>query len=313
MTSRLNRTLVLTLDAFGTLFTPKEPIARQYLHQAVKLGFAPVEEEELQTSFKRAFKYHSSRHPNYGKASGMDASVWWANIIQDTFSPFSSPSNPIPDSLVPDLLKRFSSDEGYRLYDDVLPLLKSIHKSNNPNEPISSRSWPWHQTIVGVTTNSDHRVPSILSSLGLDISNCLESESPVDSPDLDSDIQFTILSYDVGAEKPGPRIFNAAKEMSSPCFKHGNGLAAAYPHSGNAASSEDKTYLHVGDDLDKDVVGAQQAGWNSVLIDRKGQHAAHSGDPMAVISVPFPKSSQSGRLASYQVIKDLRALVNWHR
>ena len=44
--------LLLTLDAFGTLFTPRQPIAQQYGHVATDLGFPPIPEDELQASFR---------------------------------------------------------------------------------------------------------------------------------------------------------------------------------------------------------------------------------------------------------------------
>lgn len=30
--------------------------------------------------------------------------------------------------------------------------------------------------------------------------------------------------------------------------------------------------VHVGDDLEKDVLGAREAGWRSVLLDREGKY-----------------------------------------
>ena len=62
---------------------------------------------------------------------------------------------------MPTLLHRFWSNEGYTLYPDVQPLIQKLqnhYKSTNG------------QMAVGVITNSDPRVPDVLSSLGLRVS-----------------------------------------------------------------------------------------------------------------------------------------------
>lgn len=68
-------------------------------------------------------------------------------------------------------------------------------------------------------------------------------------------ISFTVLSYDVGAEKPSREIFDAARTI-------------ALGYSGWEESETD--FVHVGDDFEKDVKGARQAGWDAILLDRDG-------------------------------------------
>jgi len=46
------RNLLLCFDAFGTLFTPKRPIAQQYGEVARSLGLGGFSDEQVQTSFK---------------------------------------------------------------------------------------------------------------------------------------------------------------------------------------------------------------------------------------------------------------------
>lgn len=52
MTPQKLKNLVLTFDAFGTLFTPREPITRQYASVARNYGLV-IEENELQDSFRQ--------------------------------------------------------------------------------------------------------------------------------------------------------------------------------------------------------------------------------------------------------------------
>lgn len=46
------RPLVLTFDAFGTLFYPRQPVAQQYAEIARKYGLSGLNEEDVGTSFR---------------------------------------------------------------------------------------------------------------------------------------------------------------------------------------------------------------------------------------------------------------------
>ncbi|KAI9852794.1 MAG: hypothetical protein M1830_006769, partial [Pleopsidium flavum] len=189
-------------------------------------------------------------------------------IIQATFHPLLTPSQTLPSALVPALLRRFTTSEGYRLYPDVLPFfhfLRLQRESQAHSKPSSiSSQWPWHQTIVGVITNSDDRVPSILESLGLTVS-ALRFGLPTlgsHSAPGDEDVDFVALSYDVGEEKPHHLVFDAAKELLRTRLE-------LEPRE----VEEEFGLLHVGDDMEKDVLGARNAGWGSVLLDREEVYA----------------------------------------
>lgn len=98
-------------------------------------------------------------------------------------------------------------------------------------------------------------MPKVLSSLGLKISPLTFShdEAPP-ADDQDFDVEFTVMSYDVGVEKPERRIFEAAEQllMRLPAAVH------------TERGAWEKVY--VGDEYDKDVVGAMDASWHSVLL-----------------------------------------------
>jgi len=74
------RNLLICFDAFGTLITPKRPIAQQYGEVARSLGHGDFTDEQVQESFKQAFKHEAKQNPNFGKARGMDADTWWTNV-----------------------------------------------------------------------------------------------------------------------------------------------------------------------------------------------------------------------------------------
>jgi hypothetical protein len=159
------KNLLLCLDAFGTLFTPCLPIPVAYAHAAASHGINigdPNNPTEVSSRFKSAFKTASQENPNYGKATGMGAEKWWASIIENTFTPFLRPNQTFPHALTQELLHTYSSSKGYDLYPDVRPffnMLRFANKRAKQNRtPLGL--WPWDQTIVGIITNSDNRVPS---------------------------------------------------------------------------------------------------------------------------------------------------------
>ncbi|KAK0741370.1 hypothetical protein B0T18DRAFT_473058 [Schizothecium vesticola] len=214
------RHLLLCFDAFGTLFAPKLPIAEQYALAARDSGLVDtITAAQVQQTFKAAFISQSKLHPNYGRASGMGAEKWWTNVIRETFHPLTS-TRPLPPSLAPALLHRFSSAEGYALTDPALPALLRAARSALAASPAVDK------VVVGVITNSDDRVPSILSSLGLR-TGPLRAGGAMDDArgggGLPWDVDFHCMSYDVGHAKPDRRIFEAAVGLAGEVVGEGGG------------------------------------------------------------------------------------------
>src|SRR5690606_21145959 len=153
--------------------------------------------------------------------------------------------HPLPPSLAPALLRQFSSDRGYALHEDVHSLFRKLSVS-----PVLSGS-PFASTMVGLISNTDPRVSSVLTSLGVA-----------------RHFQMHLYSYDIGHEKPEKEIFDLAKE---------------YATEGSPPGTE-WTYIHVGDDLVEDYYGAQQAGWKAVLVDREGKLSSKARADKLVVS-----------------------------
>ncbi|TWU73227.1 hypothetical protein ED733_004939 [Metarhizium rileyi] len=239
------RNLLLCFDAFGTLFSPKSPVAQQYAQVARQCGITGFTDDELQSHLVAAMKKERRENPNYGKDTGLGASQWWANV-----------SNPVDKA---HLMHRFASSEGYNEESGLVPALRAFRRQNSRQR--------FEKVVIGVVTNSDDRVPSILSSFGLRVSPLrygTTDESPV-PPEEAYDIDFHCMSYDVGVEKPDSRIFEAAELML--------GRRVMAKRSGEAPTpAELGSWLkvYVGDEHAKDVVGAANAGWNAVLLDSEG-------------------------------------------
>lgn len=155
----------------------------------------------------------------------------------------------LPHDLAPKLLHRFSSAEGYALVPGVDSLLRAL-KRPRPEQLSAPR------ILVGVITNSDDRVPGILSSLGLRVSPLRfgAAMNPTELSGHEFDVDLHCMSYDVGFAKPDRRIFDAAEEMAKQLVAAQDGDDSAW------------LKLYVGDDFAKDVTGAHTAGWNAVFV-----------------------------------------------
>jgi len=125
---------------------------------------------------------------------------------------------PVPADMLPQVISRTRElyrDMRFALFDDVLATLRALKERN---------------LIIGLLTNLRQDIDAICRELGL--------ESYVD---------FTVTSAEVGAEKPNPPVFLAALER---------------------ASVTADMAIHVGDQYEVDVAGARRLGIAPVLLDR---------------------------------------------
>ena len=154
------------------------------------------------------------------------------------------------------------------MYEDVAPMFEELRRAKRPSTVEAAAP----ELSIGVITNSDDRVPSVLSSLGLEVSprrHGLTVDSLDPHSDTEDDIDFVVMSYDVGYEKPSRDVFDAAKQLVRSSW----------------GDSDQDRFVHIGDDLNKDFEGAQRAGWESVLLDRAGIHKVHGSQKARDLSV----------------------------
>lgn len=193
-------------------------------------------------------------------------------VIEGTFVSMIR-SDDLPQQLVSDLLHRFSSSEGYELFPDVRNFFDRIRKLKS-----ETPSWSWNEVIVGVISNSDDRVPTILTSLGLSVSTqrfVAPGPQRQTGPTEFSDIDFVIHSYDIGAEKPDRRVFDAAKTVADLVSRR---------------STVDTCYVHIGDDFEKDYLAAEKAGWKPLLLGGHGRAVSHTNAPDVVYAADLANS-----------------------
>lgn len=292
------RALLLTFDAFSTLFHPRQPVAEQYASTAHSFGLSPsvVTPAKLQAAFKEAFKEQSKRWPNYGREDVLKGRYggpreWWGDVIRGSFTRIikgdaAGDQVGLPEGMVESLLERFAGREGYALYEDVVPFFERLKRMKTDN---GARTFD--RIVVGVISNSDDRVPAVLKSLGLTVGDVRADQerssmelpgfeersrmdenakilssalySPSESIEPVNDIDMVITSYEAGEEKPHKLIFDVAKRQAQRFVESMHGKTT------ESVSADNWIFIHVGDDYQKDYRGAIDAGWNSFLLPRE--------------------------------------------
>ncbi|KXN85365.1 Haloacid dehalogenase-like hydrolase domain-containing protein 3 [Leucoagaricus sp. SymC.cos] len=171
---------LVTFDALHTLITPRRPIHVQYSEV-----FAPflgvLDPNLIKRSFNVALKDVQVESPAYSQ--GADA--WWGEVIRRTALGAGADERVLDASIhkiVPTLLERFSSREGYTAFEDAIPTIQHLHDELG--------------VATAVISNGDSRIRSVIRDLGF---------PPYLSP--------IILSEEEGVEKPARKIFERALSL----------------------------------------------------------------------------------------------------
>lgn len=264
---------LVSLDLWGTLFTPKAPVPQQYY--AISHGEFGLSKLALSIAadFGRVFAEMERQFPNYGKYSEEIGSSdeWWLELIARVYE---LPRNdPETQKLCRRLIEHFGGSEAYVLFDDVTPFLEAMERND--------------VAVVGAS-NSDHRVYSILESLGV------ARFFPRDA---------LYLSYDLGVAKPDRGFFRAVAQKYYPKAKRG----------GNMTMTQFlENSWHVGDHYEKDFAASVRSGWNGVLVDREKESVffKNAPAPQGVTNDCFLGSSAASENPELVVISNNRVCVS---
>ncbi|KAK6359680.1 hypothetical protein TWF696_000823 [Orbilia brochopaga] len=270
--------LLITVDAFGTLYEPRRPVAAQYVDVAAQHGLDGLDVAAVERSFLQAFKEQRNAHPNYGRATNMTAQTWWAQITEKTFTPLLTHRQTIPLTLHEALWTHFASSTAYDLLPGTLDFFTALTQYR---QAVAAAPWQFRTVTLGVLSNSDDRVIDVLKSLGIAVrhrSRLIEeanvggdSSGTVSLDRIPTDpgvpynwtpnvVDFVTTSYDVGSEKPDIGIFRAAMASAKELLRRRDTEDSA---------ARQWAWVHVGDNPAEDVAGAEAAGAMGVLLDRE--------------------------------------------
>ena len=212
----------LFFDAAGTLIRPAEPVGATYAQFALRHGMT-VEPESVMQAFRMAWKETPPPFHPAGQTAGDDDRGWWQALVGTVFGRVLGAPLAVStlEDLFGELYLHYAQPQAWEVFDDVLPALNDLSRD--------------HQLLV--LSNFDRRLRSILA--GHDLLRFFE---------------HVIISSEVGAAKPHPRMFEAA-------------LAAA----GGCQPTE---ALHIGDDAKCDLAGAQSCGIHAFHVKRPDNNLA---------------------------------------
>jgi putative hydrolase of the HAD superfamily len=152
----------------------------------------------------------------------------WRQLVNDSFLGFCS----VTERLFENIYNRFAAASCWRVFEDVVPTLEGLRKDGFE---------------LGIISNWDERLRPLLAGV-----------------DLERWFDVVVISTEVGAHKPDPKIFKAAQAAL--------GLPA-------------EAILHVGDSTREDLHGALGAGFEGLKVIRGGSIAAGSGEISSLMEV----------------------------
>ena len=163
------RIAAVTFDVGGTLIEPWPSVGHVYAEVAGRNGLKDISVELLNRQFAKAWR--EVRDFNYTEVS-------WAKIVDATFYGLCQtlPSQ----SFFPELYRRFSQADTWRVYADVLPTLEQLASEG---------------LKLGIISNWDDRLRPLLAALKLD-----------------KYFEVILISCESAFTKPSPVMFNLAAE-----------------------------------------------------------------------------------------------------
>lgn len=205
----------LFFDAAGTLIRPAEPVGLTYAQHALRHGIK-AEPEAIMQAFRMAWKETAPPLHAVGQLPADDDRGWWRALVGDVFGRvLGDPvAEHVLDGLFDELYLHYALPQAWSVFEDVVPTLEDLSRD--------------HRLLV--LSNFDRRLRSILAGHGL--------------------LRFfeqVIISSEVGAAKPHPRMFEAALAT-----------AGCLPQEA----------LHIGDDKKCDLVGAENSGIHAFHVNR---------------------------------------------
>ena len=170
----------ITLDAAGTLITPREPVGETYARIARGFGIT-ARPGAVEARFRRALR--SAPPLAFPGTDAHDRTTreraWWRDIVRAALG--AGASRPRFAACFEALFTYYAQADAWRVFPDVEPALAGFRT---------------RQLRLAVVSNFDGRLPALLDGLGL---------TPA--------LEVTVWSSAVGAAKPASAIFAKASRQ----------------------------------------------------------------------------------------------------
>lgn len=208
---------VIFFDAGGTLIHPYPSVGTVYAEVGKRHGIerSPA---EIESAFRAVWRQMQAKRAQNTLRYGVNAEeskAWWQEVVEQVFRSIGIQQD--IKAYFAEVYQVFAEPRCWRLFPEVLAVLQYLQGMGYP---------------LGIISNWDTRLPGILEGMGL---------APY--------FRYIVISSQVGAEKPDPRIFETALQV---------------------AGVSPERALHIGDSATDDVTGAERVGMQGVLLDRRG-------------------------------------------
>ena len=202
-------------DAGLTLIHPDPPVGVVYA-DALRRAGVPAEPEQAEREFQTAWLQLREDQPaadlEYGSTAD-HAMDWWRLVVRRSFARFGEPTD--FEGIFRSLWDHFAAGSAWRIYGDVEPVFRALRSRG---------------IGIGLISNWDVRLRRLLDEL-----------------ELTRQLDWVVISCEMGVEKPHPAIFEQALSLCG----HRPG-----------------SVMHVGDSLREDVQGALDAGLRAAWLRR---------------------------------------------
>jgi putative hydrolase of the HAD superfamily len=205
---------IVTFDAAYTLIRLTSPASQTYAEVARRFG-AVLDPVRLNQAFLQAWK-EVPRLPDQTGPRSDDGRSWWRDLVATTLSLAEYRIDPFP-AYFDAVYEEFRSPGIWQLRPGVTKVLDTLTEA---------------AVRLGIVSNFDQRLYAILKTLGVR-----------------DRFEHVIISSEVGAEKPSPRIFAEVIRR----FR-----------------VDPIEVLHVGDDEENDGIGARSAGMSAFVLGKDG-------------------------------------------
>jgi putative hydrolase of the HAD superfamily len=204
----------VTFDAANTLIRLTSPAGQTYAEVARRFG-ADLDPVRLNRAFLRAWNQVPRLPDEFGPRAD-DGRSWWRDLVAATLSLAECRVDPFPHYFEA-VYEEFTRPGVWRLTPGVAAMLSALAQTG---------------MRLGVVSNFDRRLYPILDTVGILYH-----------------FEHVIISTEVGADKPSPRIFEEVLRR----FRVGA-----------------QEVLHVGDEEETDGVGARGVGMSAFILGKDG-------------------------------------------
>ena len=141
---------LITFDVTNTMIRVLGSVGQNYATVAAQYG-KTVDPAKIDIAFRKQYKLHMSKHPNFGVKSGISQFKWWTSLVEDCFKE-AGYDGPSSTQIANHLYIHFASSKGWEVMPGTLNALDSLKRKG---------------LNLGIISNFDNRLEKILHELSL--------------------------------------------------------------------------------------------------------------------------------------------------